>query len=64
MDREIVDIIDDAGKVLRQAAKTEAHKHGWLHKTVIGYLKYGEAWVLVCQAAKNPYRLQDLPRRT
>ena len=39
MEEEIVDIIDEFGKVLRQAPKTEAHKHGWLHKTVIGYLK-------------------------
>jgi 8-oxo-dGTP pyrophosphatase MutT (NUDIX family) len=51
MAEEIIDIIDEQGKVLRRAAKTEAHKHGWLHKTVIGYLKYGEDWALVCQAA-------------
>ncbi len=51
MEEEIVDIIDEFGKVLRQAPKTEAHKHGWLHKTVIGYLKYGEDWSLVRQAA-------------
>jgi 8-oxo-dGTP pyrophosphatase MutT (NUDIX family) len=50
-DQEIVDIIDDSGKVLRQELKTEAHKHGWLHKTVIGYLKYGDDWALVRQAA-------------
>lgn len=51
MDEEVVDIIDESGKVLRQELKTEAHKHGWLHKTVIGYLKYGEDWALVRQAA-------------
>lgn len=51
MDQEIVDIIDESGKVLRQELKTEAHKHGWLHKTVIGYLKYGGDWALVRQAA-------------
>ena len=51
MDEEIVDIIDEAGQILHQAAKSEAHKHGWLHKTVIGYLKYGDDWALVCQAA-------------
>src|SRR5689334_6410728 len=51
VDEEIVDIVNEDGTVLRQAAKTEAHKHGWLHKTVIGYLKYGDDWALVCQAA-------------
>lgn len=51
MDEEIVDIIDEANKILRQEPKTEAHKHGWLHKTVIGYLKYGDDWALVRQAS-------------
>jgi 8-oxo-dGTP pyrophosphatase MutT (NUDIX family) len=51
MDQEVVDVIDEAGVVLRQVLKTEAHKHGWLHKTVIGYLKYGQDWALVRQAA-------------
>lgn len=51
MDQEVVDIVDEQGNVLRQALKTEAHKHGWLHKTVIGYLKYGDDWALVRQAA-------------
>jgi 8-oxo-dGTP pyrophosphatase MutT (NUDIX family) len=51
MDQEMVDIIDENGKTLRQELKTEAHKHGWLHKTVIGYLKYGDDWALVRQAS-------------
>jgi len=51
MDEELVDIIDENGKILRQELKTEAHKHGWLHKTVIGYLKYGNDWALVRQAS-------------
>lgn len=51
MDKELVDIVDEAGNVLRQELKTEAHKHGWLHKTVIGFLKYGDDWALVRQAA-------------
>lgn len=51
MVEEVVDIIDERGDVLRQAAKSEAHEHGWLHKTVIGYLRDGEDWILVCQAA-------------
>jgi isopentenyldiphosphate isomerase len=48
---EIIDIVNKNGEVLRQAAKSEAHQHGWLHKTVIGYLRDGEDWILVCQAA-------------
>lgn len=48
---EIVDIIDESGKVLSQASKQEAHEHGWLHKIVIGYLRYGDDWALVAQAA-------------
>jgi len=51
MDQELVDIVDIDGRVLRQELKTEAHKYGWLHKTVIGYLKYGNDWALVRQAA-------------
>ncbi len=51
MDTELVDIIGDDGTVIGKELKTEAHKHGWLHKTVIGYLKYGDDWALVRQAA-------------
>jgi 8-oxo-dGTP pyrophosphatase MutT (NUDIX family) len=51
MDEELVDIIDDSGNVLRQELKVDAHKHGWLHKTAIGYLKYGDDWALVRQAS-------------
>jgi 8-oxo-dGTP pyrophosphatase MutT (NUDIX family) len=48
---EIIDIVDEDGKVLRQAPKAEAHKHGWLHKTVIGYIRRGEDWTLARQAS-------------
>ncbi|MDB5175646.1 MAG: hydrolase [Candidatus Saccharibacteria bacterium] len=48
---EIVTIVDASGATLRQALKTETHKHGWLHKTVIGCLRYGDDWVFVRQAA-------------
>ena len=51
MNDELLDILDENHNVLRQALKTEAHKQGWLHKTVIGYLKYGDDWSLVKQAA-------------
>jgi 8-oxo-dGTP pyrophosphatase MutT (NUDIX family) len=51
MAEEIVDIIDGNGEVLRQAVKSETHQHGWLHKTVIGYLRDGDEWILVRQAA-------------
>ena len=47
---EKVDIIDKNGQILRQALKVDAHKHGWLHKTVIGWLRYGDDWALVKQA--------------
>lgn len=51
MDEEVVDVIDEEGNVLSQVLKTEAHGQGLLHKTVIGYLKYGDDWALVVQAA-------------
>jgi 8-oxo-dGTP pyrophosphatase MutT (NUDIX family) len=51
VDTEEVDIVDDDGRILRQSLKTQAHKNGDLHKTVIGYLKYDEDWALVRQAA-------------
>jgi 8-oxo-dGTP pyrophosphatase MutT (NUDIX family) len=50
-DQEQVDIINEAGEVIRQEYKVDAHKHGWQHKTVIAYLKYGDDWALVVQAA-------------
>jgi len=51
MDEELVDILGDNDEVVRKELKTEAHKHGWKHKTVIGYLKLGDDWSLVRQAA-------------
>jgi 8-oxo-dGTP pyrophosphatase MutT (NUDIX family) len=51
MDDEVVDIVDETGKVLRQELKTDAHKHGWLHKAVVGYVRNGNRWSLVAQAA-------------
>jgi isopentenyldiphosphate isomerase len=53
MDDEAVDIVDDAGEVIRQAQKAEAHEHGLLHKTVVGYLRDGDDWVFVRQAASR-----------
>jgi 8-oxo-dGTP pyrophosphatase MutT (NUDIX family) len=50
MDDELIDIIDNRGNFVKIAKKSEAHKHGWLHKTVIGGLKYGDDWALVRQA--------------
>ena len=47
----MVDVVDVQGMVLRQVLKTDAHKHGWLHKTVIGCLRYGNDFALVRQAA-------------
>jgi 8-oxo-dGTP pyrophosphatase MutT (NUDIX family) len=48
---EMVDIIDEQSKVLRRALKTQAHKDGLLHKTVIGFLMYGKDIALVRQAS-------------
>lgn len=48
---EEVDVVDERGRVLRSVLKTEAHVHGWLHKTVIGCLRRGDQWFLVRQAA-------------
>lgn len=48
---EEVDIIDKTGRVLRVGLKTDAHIHGWLHKTVIGCLRAGNQWFLVRQSA-------------
>jgi len=50
MDDEMVDLVDEHGATKGQLLKTEAHKTGALHKTVIGYLRYGEDWALVRQA--------------
>jgi 8-oxo-dGTP pyrophosphatase MutT (NUDIX family) len=51
MDTEIVDIVDPQGKALRQELKTDTHRHGWLHKTAIGYMRYGDDWALIRQAS-------------
>lgn len=51
MQDELVDITDEHGVMLRQASKHDAHAQGWLHKTVIGCLRYGEDFALVQQAA-------------
>jgi 8-oxo-dGTP pyrophosphatase MutT (NUDIX family) len=48
---ELIDIVNGRGRVVRQAAKSEAHTHGWLHKTVIGYVRTNTGWALVRQAA-------------
>lgn len=51
MIEEFVDILNENGQVVRQAAKSEAHRHGWLHAVVIGYVRVGDDWVLIRQAA-------------
>jgi isopentenyl-diphosphate Delta-isomerase len=47
---ELVDIINENGRVKRQALKSEAHKHGWLHATVIAAMRSGNDWLLVRQS--------------
>lgn len=46
---EHVDIIDDTGAVKHTAPKSEAHANGWLHPTVIAYVRHGDIWKLVRQ---------------
>ncbi|MGH7157993.1 MAG: NUDIX domain-containing protein [Candidatus Saccharimonadales bacterium] len=48
---ELVDIVTESGKTVRQALKTLAHEQGLLHKTVIGCLRKDGQWCLVRQAA-------------
>lgn len=49
---ELIDIVDETGRVLWQAGKHEAHVHGWLHATVIGCLRRANGdWTLVRQSA-------------
>ncbi len=48
---ELVDIVDEKGVVLRQAMKSEAHEHGWLHKTVIGGVVTNDGVALVRQSS-------------
>lgn len=48
---ELIDIVEEQGIVVRQAMKSEAHVHGWLHKTVIGCIPYRDGMGLVRQAA-------------
>ncbi len=48
---ELIDVVDEGGRVLAQVLKTKAHSDGLLHKTVIGYLRSGDTWCLVKQAA-------------
>ncbi len=51
MDNERVDVINEDGDIIETVLKTDAHKTGALHKTVIGCLRYGDDWALVTQAA-------------
>lgn len=48
---ELVDIVDEDGRILRQATKVQAHRDGLLHKTTIGYIRQGNNWVLVRQTS-------------
>lgn len=48
---ELIGIIDEKGHVIKQAMKTEAHKHGWMHKTVIGCVRKNGRILMVEQAS-------------
>lgn len=47
---ELVDVVDEDCNVLGQVMKSVAHEQGFLHKTVIGYLRRGDEWRLVRQS--------------
>lgn len=48
----MVDIVDENNAILYQTTKSEAHKKGLLHRTVIAELKNSRGeWILVQQAA-------------
>ena len=48
---ELVDVVDESGKVLEVVAKPEAHKRGLLHKTVISEVIDSEGrWLMVKQS--------------
>lgn len=51
MTDEPIDIVNKKGRMLRKAYKSEAHKHGWLHIAVVGYIRHKDGWSLVRQAA-------------
>jgi isopentenyl-diphosphate delta-isomerase len=52
MDEEDVDIVDENDRVLYSAAKSEAHKQGLLHRTVIAEVRDSKGhWIMVEQAA-------------
>ncbi len=51
VDDELVDIVDEEGRVLEQALKSQAHQDGRLHVTTIGCLRYGDDVALVRQSS-------------
>ncbi len=49
---EYVDVVDESGNVLEAVPKTEAHKRGLLHKTVISEVTDSQGrWLLVKQSS-------------
>jgi isopentenyl-diphosphate delta-isomerase len=49
---EQVDVVDDHDNVMQSISKTDAHKEGLLHRTVISqYINRKREWVLVRQAS-------------
>lgn len=49
MNDEYVDILDMNGRIKHRALKSHAHTKGWLHATVIAYVRHGDVWKLVRQ---------------
>jgi len=50
-DKEMVDVVDEAGNVLYSILKTETHKNGLLHRTVIGEVRNSMGDIMVVEQA-------------
>jgi isopentenyldiphosphate isomerase len=52
-DKEMVDVVDENGNVLYSLLKTEVHKKGLLHKTVIGEVRNSKGHIMVIEQASD-----------
>lgn len=50
---ELLDIVDEKGKVLYQATKQEAHLKGLLHQTVIGGVKNSQGRIMLVKQSST-----------
>ena len=50
---ELVDIVDENMNFIKVDSKMEAHREGWLHKTVIGVVLNSQGHYLLVKQSKN-----------